>query len=313
MKKTTKRLLFSGLALSLLFFLSGCVQQKNGVPTGEGWVYKFLVAPMGGAIKYFANDLGLGFGMAIITVTVIVRLFIILPLSISQIRKSSLQAEKMAYLKPVFDPIQERMKNAKTQDEKMAAQTEYMAAQRHYGLSMLGGIGCLPILIQMPFFSALFYAAKFTEGISTSTFFGINLGQTSLVLTIITGILYFIQSYLSIQGVPEAQKQQMKTMMYVTPLMMVFFMMSSPAGVGLYWFVGGIFTILQQLLTNYYIKPRLRKQIAEEFEKNPPKPFKSGAVPKDVTPNQQETAKQKAIANKQAKAKRNAGKQRKRH
>lgn len=312
MKKFYKRLLFSSLALSLLFVLSGCVQQKNGVPTGKGWVYQFLVAPMGSAITFFAKDLGLGFGMAIIIVTVIVRLFIILPLSISQIRKSSIQQEKMAYLKPVFDPIQERMKSAATQEEKMAAQADFMSAQRHYGLSMLGGVGCLPILIQMPFFSALFYAAKFTPGIADSNFMGMNLGKSSLVLTALTAIFYFLQSYLSMQGVPEAQKQQMKNMMYVTPLMMIFFMLSSPAGVGLYWFVGGIFTVIQQLLTNLYIKPRLRQQIAEEFEKNPPKPFKSAnmGTRKDVTPKQADTP--SAISSPNKKNKRNAGKQRNR-
>ena len=56
------------------------------------------------------------------------------------------------------------MKNASTQEEKLLAQQELMAAQRENGVSMFGGVGCLPLLIQMPFFSALFFAAQHTKG-----------------------------------------------------------------------------------------------------------------------------------------------------
>ena len=67
--------------------------------------------------------------------------------------------------------------------------------------------------------------------------------------------------------------------------MMIFFGISSPAAVILYWFVGGIFSIIQQLITNYIIKPRLKEKVAEEFKKNPPKaPRTTPSKRKDVTP-----------------------------
>ncbi|EHJ53171.1 membrane protein insertase YidC [Streptococcus macacae] len=310
MKKNIKRFLFSSLALSLLFFLSGCVQTKNGKPTGDGVVYKFFVAPMGAVIKYLANDVGIGFGFAIIIVTIVVRIFI-LPLGLSQVRKATYQSERMNYLKPVFEPIQERMKNAKTQEEKLAAQTEFMQAQRHYGLSMFGGLGCLPILIQMPFFSALFYATRYTQGIANHSFLGINLGKPNIVITIIIGILYFIQSWLSTQSVPEAQRQQMKSMMLVMPIMMIVISFSAPAGGALYWLVSGIFGLIQQLITNQIIKPKLRQQIEEEFEKNPPKPFKPANSPQVATPKNN-TVITTSKKQKKPKSNRNAGKQRSR-
>ena len=164
--KTFKRFLFSGMGLTLLLILSGCVQtNKQGLPTGEGFVYQYLVAPMSQVIKYFANDLGLGFGLAIILVTVIVRL-IILPLGLYQSWNATYQSEKRNYLSPIFTPIHERMKSAETQEEKLEAQQALMQAQKENGLSMLGGVGCLPLLIQMPFFSALFFAARYTEGVT---------------------------------------------------------------------------------------------------------------------------------------------------
>ena len=309
--KTFKRFLFSGMGLTLLLILSGCVQtNKQGLPTGEGFVYQYLVAPMSQVIKYFANDLGLGFGLAIILVTVIVRL-IILPLGLYQSWNATYQSEKRNYLSPIFTPIHERMKSAETQEEKLEAQQALMQAQKENGLSMLGGVGCLPLLIQMPFFSALFFAARYTEGVTQSNFLGINLGQRSLILTIFVGILYYIQSLLSLVGLDEEQKDQMKKMLYMSPLMIVIFSFTSPAGVTLYWVVGGFVQILQQFIINFFIRPYMKKRVEEEYKNNPPKTLSANAYLKDVTPKANQAIDNRPNNNKKKKN-RNAGKQRSR-
>lgn len=309
MNKIQKRLALMGLAASMLLFLSGCVSlDKSGNPTG--WVWNLLGRPMSHVITYFANNLGLGFGLGIIFVTIIVR-SIILPLGLHQSRSAAYQSAKREYLAPILEPINERLRNAKTQEEKMAAQSELMAAQKENGVSMFGSMGCLPLLIQMPFFSALFYAARYTDGISTATFLGIDLGKSSIVLTLVAGVFYFVQSYLSTIGIDEEQKKQMKTMMFMSPLMIVFFSFSSPAGVTLYWVIGGIFGIIQQVIVTFIIKPHLREKIDREFEANPPVVKTAGL--KDVTPQNVAKAKQdfnKAISTNKKKN-RNAGKQRK--
>ena len=289
--------------LTALLFLTGCVKTKNGKPTGDGLVYNILVKPMSAAVEFFAHNLGFGFGVAIILVTVIVRL-VILPLGLNQAYKSSYMQEKMRYLKPVLEPIQNRMKNATTNEEKMAAQSELMAAQKENGVSMFGSMGCLPLLIQMPFFSALFFAARYTEGIAEAEFMGINLGGRSLILIALAGLFYFAQSLLMQVGMDEEQKKQSRSIMLMNPLMIMFFSWSSPAGVTLYWVVGGLFGIIQQAITNFVIKPKIRKQIEEEFAKNPPKAPK---VAKDVTPKASS-----AIQEPKKKNNRNAGKQRSR-
>ncbi|MDR1568200.1 MAG: membrane protein insertase YidC [Streptococcaceae bacterium] len=301
--KQLKRLLFSGLAITLLLTLSGCVQTKSGKPTGEGWVWHLLVQPMSKVIEFFAQNMQLGYGLAIIMVTIIVRL-LILPLGLYQAHKASYQQEKMNYLKPLLEPFQDKLKNATSQEEKMAAQAELMRVQKENGINMLGSLGCLPLLIQMPFFSALFYAARYTPGISDANFLGINLGDRSLLFVVLTGIIYFVQSYASMIGIPEDQKKQMKTMAYVSPLLFAFMSLSSPAGVALYWVVGGFFGLIQTLITSLLIKPRLRKKIDEEFEKNPPK-LPDVAVKKDVT----HTASPVSQVSQPNKKNRNAGKQ----
>lgn len=304
--KSIKRIALSIMGVAMLLVLTGCVQidKATGQPTGPVW--EFLGAPMGEAIKYLATDKGLGFGVAIIVVTIIVRL-LILPLGIYQSWKATLHSEKMNALKDVLEPHQTRLKEATTQEEKLEAQQALFAAQKEHGISMLGGVGCFPILIQLPFFSAIYFAAQHTEGVSEASFLGIALGSPSWILLACAGVLYYLQSLLSLHGVEdETQREQLKKMIYMSPLMIVMFSIFSPASVTLYFVVGGIIMIFQQFIINYLIRPKLRQQVREEFAKNPPKTSSTGTR-KDVTP-QQPTG----IPTKKKNNKRNSGKQRSR-
>ena len=290
----------------MLLVLTGCVQidKATGEPTGLIW--NTIGAPMAEAIKYFANDQGLGFGLGIIIVTIIVRL-IILPLGIYQSWKATLHSEKMNALKHVLEPHQTRLKEAETQEEKLEAQQALFAAQKEHGISMFGGVGCFPLLLQMPFFSAIYFAAQHTEGVAEASFLGIELGSPSWILVAFAGILYYLQSLLSLHGVEdETQREQIKKMIYMSPMMIVMFSIFSPASVTLYWVVGGFMMILQQFIINYIVRPKLRKKVREEYAKNPPKASKTSAARKDVTP---ESAAVISTSAKKKNKKRNSGKQ----
>ena len=304
--KSIKRFALSAMGVAMLLVLAGCVQidKATGKPIGPVW--DFLGAPMGEAIKYFATDQGLGFGVAIIIVTIIVRL-IILPLGIYQSWKATLHSEKMNALKHVLEPHQTRLKEATTQEEKLEAQQALFAAQKEHGISMFGGVGCFPILLQMPFFSAIYFAAQHTEGVAQASYLGIPLGSPSMILVAFAGILYYLQALLSLHGVEdETQREQIKKMLYMSPLMIVVFSVFSPASVTLYWVVGGFMMILQQFIINYIVRPKLRKKVREEFAKNPPKANKTSGARKDVTP---EPATAITTSNKKKNKKRNSGKQ----
>ena len=304
--KSIKRIALSVMGVAMLLVLTGCVQVDKATGQPTGFIWNTIGAPMAEAIKYFANDQGLGFGVGIIIVTIIVRL-IILPLGIYQSWKATLHSEKMNALKHVLEPHQTRLKEATTQEEKLEAQQALFAAQKEHGISMFGGVGCFPILIQMPFFSAIYFAAQHTEGVSDASFLGIALGSPSWILIACAGVLYYIQSLLSLHGVEdETQREQLKKMIYMSPLMIVMFSIFSPASVTLYWVVGGFMMILQQFIVNYIIRPKLRKKVREEFAKNPPKASKTSGTRKDVTP---EPATAITTSNKKKNKKRNAGKQ----
>ena len=304
--KSIKRIALSVMGVAMLLVLTGCVQVDKATGQPTGFIWNTIGAPMAEAIKYFANDQGLGFGVGIIIVTIIVRL-IILPLGIYQSWKATLHSEKMNALKHVLEPHQTRLKEATTQEEKLEAQQALFAAQKEHGISMFGGVGCFPILIQMPFFSAIYFAAQHTEGVAQASYLGIPLGSPSWILIACAGVLYYVQSLLSLHGVEdETQREQIKKMIYMSPLMIVMFSIFSPASVTLYWVVGGFMMILQQFIVNYIIRPKLRKKVREEYAKNPPKASKTSATRKDVTP---EPATAITTSNKKKNKKRNAGKQ----
>ena len=304
--KSIKRIALSVMGVAMLLVLTGCVQVDKATGQPTGFIWNTIGAPMAEAIKYFANNQGLGFGVGIIIVTIIVRL-LILPLGIYQSWKATLHSEKMNALKDVLEPHQTRLKEATTQEEKLEAQQALFAAQKEHGISMFGGVGCFPILIQMPFFSAIYFAAQHTEGVAQASYLGIPLGSPSMILVAFAGILYYLQSLLSLHGVEdETQREQIKKMLYMSPLMIVVFSVFSPASVTLYWVVGGFMMILQQFIVNYMIRPKLRKKVREEFAKNPPKASKTSGARKDVTP---EPATAITTSNKKKSKKRNAGKQ----
>lgn len=288
MTKTNKKLTLAGLAGIALLVLSGCVSSHvvNGirVPTAAGkagFTYRFIVTPMIDFVDLFAHQMNLGYGLAIILVTLIIRL-LILPLGLNQAYKSTYMQEKLAYLAPVFAPLNDRMKSATSQEEKMAAQQAIMKAQKDNGVNMFSSIGCLPLIIQWPFFIALYNAAMYTPGIMSASFMGIPLSKSSIILTIISGILYFAQTWISTLGMTEEQKKTGRTMLIMSPAMIVIFSFMAPAAAALYWAVGGLVIVIQQVIITFIMKPSMKKRIDAEFKTNPPKIMDA---PKDVTPS----------------------------
>lgn len=261
-----KRWLLSGGMLTIVLFLSGCMRvDQEGNPTGgfSQFLYDYLVIPTQQFIEILADFFG-SYGLAIIAITIIVRI-IILPLSIKQQRSTMEQQVKMEAIKPATQEIQEEMKQTDDPHEKQELQQELMEVYRENNVSMLGGLsGCLPLLIQMPVFTAMFQAIRMSESIASATWLGIQLGDRSIILAVVTGLLYYVQSRVMMMGMPEEQRNQSKTMMLMNPVMILMFSITGPAGLTLYWFAGGIVAIIQSLVTNLYYKPKLEKELKEK-------------------------------------------------
>ncbi|GKT02536.1 membrane protein insertase YidC [Furfurilactobacillus entadae] len=279
MKKNNRIAVLSALGV-LALLLSGCVRTSHGKPVGIIWTYGGQ--PMVHFMEWAAKFLGGNYGWAIILLTVIVRL-VLLPLMLRQSRQATVQQEKMSMVRPQMQDIQARQKAATTTEEKTAISQEMMQLYRDNGISMTGGIGCLPLVIQLPIFAALYAAIRYAPELTHATFYGIQLDKPKLILAILSFLAYLLQGYLSLLGLPEDQKKQMRTMMIMSPVMILFVTFSTPAALGLYFFVGGLFACLQTLIIAWY-RPRIRAQIAEELEKNPikkptPKPVMATETP----------------------------------
>lgn len=306
-----KRLTVVGLLTTMLLLLSGCVRTtKSGRP--YGFVYDYMAKPMQHLMEWLAGYMGNNYGWAIIVIVVIVRT-ILLPVMFSQMKKSTVTQEKMAQIQPMIKELSAKQRAAKTPEEQAAVSQQMMALYRDNNISLTGGIGCLPLLIQLPVFAALYAAIRYSPDLYHATFFGIALGKPSILFAILSFIAYAVQSYLGLVGVPEEQKKQMKMAIWMSPFMTFFISLTSSAGLGLYFFIGGLFAILQTLMVNAY-RPRIRKQIAEEAKKHPVKIPATPATPSSASSDTADAidqlknpdpAKKMALRNRQ----RNAGKQ----
>ncbi len=298
--KNKKLLTIAAIMASAMLFLSGCVQHTaSGKP--YGFVYDNLAVPTQHVLVWLSQILGNSLGWAIIVITFIVRL-VLMPIMIKQSKNATVQQEKIAHIKPLMEDITKRQKEATSDAERMAINQEMMQLYRDNNISMTGGIGCLPLLIQMPIFAALYAAIQYSPELSRSYFYGINLGQRSFTLVALSFVVYALQGWLSTLGVPEAQRAQMRQMMIISPLMITFMTYISPAGLGLYFFVGGIFACIQTFIINYML-PRIRKEVLAELKKNPVK------QPKKVVTEAKETTIESSPTSATSKKKRNAGKQ----
>lgn len=233
-----KLLLFSMLG-TLLLFLTGCQAVQNQ----EGYFYDIFVKPMDFLLDYLGAAFGGSYGLAIIAITVAIRL-ILMPPMLKNYRRQALMKSKMDIVKPKMDEIQGRLKAAKTKEEQMAIQQEMLALYREHSINPLN-MGCLPIIIQMPIIMGLYFAILYSPDVKSHEFLWFNLGTPDILMTAVAGVVYFLQAQVSLWTVPEAQKKQMKLMIYISPIMIVIISLSSMAALPLYWSVSGILLIIQ--------------------------------------------------------------------
>jgi YidC/Oxa1 family membrane protein insertase len=259
MKSIKKSLFLFGFLAVLL--LSGCAPSSA---QNDGNLFnQILVDPFTKAIHGLAGLFNGNFGLAIIFITLIIRL-ILLPLMLRQYKSQQAMKEKMDNLKPELDELQARIKQTKDQTEQQKLQKEMMGLYQKHGVNPLA-MGCLPILIQMPILMGLYYAIRGSKEIASHTFLWFNLGHSDLWITLIAGVVYYLQFKVSQSTLPTAQQQQMKMMGLLSPIMIVMFSFNAPAALPLYWAIGGTFLILQTILSRkIYSKPSKGKLQTEK-------------------------------------------------
>lgn len=214
-----------------------------------GWINEWIILP----IFKFMMTWGLEFGWIIALLTIFVKL-VTAPIMYRQYRQSAM----MRVLKPDMEALSEKYKGS---ENAMKKQQEVMALYRTAGVNPLAG--CLPALLQLPIFYALFnffpnviqlrgksflWADDLTAYDSILDFgfdipfYGDHVSLFAL-LYVITMVIYF-----RISGTANMQTQQegmpdMRFIMYLMPVMFIFFLNSYASGLSWYYFVSNAINI----------------------------------------------------------------------
>lgn len=256
---------------------------EESIPFGWGifgWINKALFIPLFGWLSSF-----LPYGIAIIVMTLLVKLL----LSFVQYKQFLSQA-KMRILKPELDAIR-----AKYKDNKLKAQQETMALQSKAGASPLSG--CLPGLMQIPVFYALFMFfptafdlrqksflwAKDLSSYDTVLELPFNIpfyGDHVSLFPLLAAIAIFFYMKMTTgqqmasqptqEGMPDMSKM-MKYMIYFSPLLMLVFFNNYASGLSLYYFISNLVSIAIMLVIKNYIIDEEKVLAKIEVSKSKPK------------------------------------------
>ena len=198
-------------------------------------IWSILAVPMLRIMQFFHNYVP-NWGLAIILLTLLMRT-IMFPLQY----KSFQGMKKMQLIQPELVKIREKFK-----DDPQRLQQESMSLFKRAGANPLGG--CLPLIMQMPFFFA-FYRVLYSsvELVGAPFIFWIqdlSVKDPYYVLPVLMGLAMFFQQKMTPS--PSADPTQQKVLMFM-PVVFAFIMSSLPAGLTLYIFVSTIFGVVTQV------------------------------------------------------------------
>jgi YidC/Oxa1 family membrane protein insertase len=260
------------LSLITLITLSGCDYSKT--ENNDGFFYNTFAAPMDHLLHWLGFIFNDNYGLAIITIVLIVRM-IMLPFMLAQSKNGHFMRKKMKIVKPEMIKIQKKVKNANTQEEKIAANQEMMEKYKAYGMNpMKTMLGCLPLLIQMPILYGLYVSLKWPSsgGLTEhSNFLWFNLTQPDVWITIIAGVLYIIQPLINLENMPKEQRSMGYILAIISPIFIIYVSITSASALGLYWTMNAAFLIIQTFFSNkYYSKLATEeaKQLEIKIQKN---------------------------------------------
>jgi YidC/Oxa1 family membrane protein insertase len=270
-----------------------------------GWINRYIFIPVFGLI----SGLGISFGIAIILFTVLVRI-VMSPVTY----KSYLSQAKMKVLRPEIAELNDKFK-----DNPMKKQQETMKLYSKAGVNPMAG--CLPALLQMPIFYALFQFFPSMFDLRQKSFLWADdlssydsiyqlpfhipfYGSHVSLFPILASIAIFFYMKMTTgdqvmappqEGMPDMGKI-MKIMIYVSPIMMLFFFNNYASGLSLYYFVSNSITIgIMLVIKNYIVK---EDKIHAQIQVNKTKEKKESKFQKKMRELMEQAEAQKAAQKK---------------
>ena len=236
-------------------------------------ISRYLIIP----VFNFLEKFGWNYGIIIIVFTLLIRL-VLLPL----VYKSYQGGAIMRILKPEMEALNKKYPK---QEQAMQKQQEMMALQKKAGYSPMAG--CLPILIQMPFLTAMFMFFPIAIELRQKPFlwcpdlsnydsildFGFNIplygDHISLFCLLMFGMQFFYTWYTMKQQAGTQSMPGMKLVMYFMPFMMLFIFNSQSAGLNLYYLISLTFTMtVMMLIRRFTSEQKVRARMAAYDQKH---------------------------------------------
>jgi YidC/Oxa1 family membrane protein insertase len=232
------------------------------------WFINLMTSILAG-IEGWCGD----WGMAVIILTIIIRL-LIMPLMTHSTRSSA----RMQALQPKLQEIQDRYA-----DDPQRASEELQRIYSENKFNPLGG--CLPILLQMPIFFALFTVAQNVPGdanfysilpsisISVSTALSqmgwVGGGWVYILFDIAFGVLTFVPMVMNMQNLPEEQRSTNMVMGVVMSILMLWFGWNVPVAVLLYYDASAVWQVAQQKFVTQRVMDEVKAEQAKKDAEMP--------------------------------------------
>lgn len=244
------------------------------------WINRWFTIPL----FDWLSGWGWNMGIVLLIMTIIVKL-IVFPFTY----KSYLSSAKMRVLKPQIEIINKKYPK---QEDAMKKQQETMALYSKYGVSPMGG--CLPMILQMPIFFALFMFVPTAIELRQQSFLWASDLSTYDALITWNAHIPFIGNHLSlfcllfsitnILNTMYTMKQQdtgqsmpgMKIMMYAMPVMFIFILNDYASGLNYYYFISALISIIIMIVLKKTVSDEKILAQLEANMKNPKKKKKSG-------------------------------------
>jgi len=267
-----------------------------------GWINRFIFIPVFTFLSSF-----LPYGISIIIFTILVRL-VMSPVTY----KSYLSQAKMKVLRPEIQELNEKFKK-----DPMKKQQETMKLYNSAGVNPMAG--CLPALMQIPVFYALFqFFPSFFDLRQKSFLWAHDLSSYDAVIhlpfyvpfygnhvslfPILASVAIFFYMKMTTgdqamsappqEGMPDMSKL-MKIMIYISPLMMLIFFNNYASGLSLYYFISNVITIgIMLVIKNYIVK---EDRIHAKIQENKSKPKKQGRFQRKMQEMMEQAQEQQKI------------------
>ena len=216
-------------------------------------------------IKFFEGTIGVGWGLAIVMLTLTVRA-LTLPLSLTGIRSM----RRMQMVAPELKAVQEKYK-----DDRERQQREMLALYKEHGVNPLAS--CFPFLLQIPFFIAVYgllrsdtFAADVTDSGAGQGFLFIDSiiqhpeGAEKIILMVLF-LVTTVATFLYTTATTQTTSGPQRYIFLALPLLFVPVIGNQPAGLGLYWITTNLWSLGQQVVVQR-VMPMPKPPSPEEIE-----------------------------------------------